>query len=101
MAKKSSVAKNIRRAQMVARHAEKRAALKAIISNQNTDEEARFEAIKKLTKMPRDTSRIRVRNRCAITGRCRGFLRKFQMSRLCFRELANNGIIPGVIKASW
>lgn len=101
MARKAQVEKQKRREAKVARHAEKRAALKKIISDQNADFEEKEAAMIKLNKMPRDTSRIRLRNRCQFTGRGRGYLRKFQMSRICFREMANQGLIPGVFKASW
>lgn len=101
MAKKSMVEKQLRREKIVSRCWEKRQALKAKISNPKTDEEDRLEAINKLNKMPRDASRVRLRNRCKLTGRPRGYLRKFKLSRICFREMANNGLIPGVVKASW
>jgi small subunit ribosomal protein S14 len=101
MAKKSSVEKQLKREKMVSRAWEKRQVLKAKISSPKTDEQDRLEAINKLNKMPRDTSKIRLRNRCQLTGRSRGYLRKFKLSRICFREMANNGLIPGVFKASW
>lgn len=86
---------------MVDRRWEQRQALKKIIRDLNVDEEQRMEAVDKLNKLPRNSSPVRLRNRCSLTGRPRGYLRKFQMSRLCFRELANSGMIPGVFKASW
>lgn len=101
MAKKSMVQKQLRREKMVARCWEKRQALKAKISHPETDEEERQEAIDKLNKMSKNSSKIRLRNRCKLTGRPRGYLRKFNLSRICFREMANNGLIPGVVKASW
>lgn len=101
MAKKSMVQKQLQREKMVARCWEKRQALKAKISHPNTDEEERLEAIDKLNKMPKNSSKIRLRNRCKLTGRPRGYLRKFNLSRICFREMANTGLIPGVVKSSW
>ncbi len=101
MAKKSMVVKQIRREGIVKRNWEKRQALKKIISNQDTDHDSRLEAIATLNKMPKDSSPIRLRNRCQLTGRPRGYLRKFKLSRICFREMANTGLIPGVVKASW
>jgi small subunit ribosomal protein S14 len=101
MAKKSSVEKNKRRQRIVNAKWEKRQALKNRSNDMNLSEEERMLARVGLNKMPRDSSIIRVRNRCALTGRCRGYLRKFKLSRLCFREMANQGMIPGVTKASW
>lgn len=101
MAKKSSIAKNERRKAIVARNVEKRNELKRIIKSPYSSDEQREQAMISLNKMRRDTSPIRVRNRCGLTGRCRGFLRHFGISRLCFRELASTGQIPGVEKASW
>lgn len=101
MAKKSSIAKQKRRAKMAALKWEKRQALKKTILDQEISEEERLAAINELNKLPRNSSPVRLRNRCALTGRCRGYLRKFQLSRLAFRELASNGMIPGVTKSSW
>ena len=101
MAKKSSIEKQKRRERLVKQNWEKRQALKKIILDVKSTDEARQEAVIKLNKMPRNTSRIRLRNRCLLTGRCRGYLRKFKLSRLCFRELASSGYIPGITKASW
>lgn len=80
---------------------EKRQALKQTIVDMTKPIEERLKAVDLLNKMPKNTSVIRLRNRCQFTGRSRGFLRKFKMSRLCFREMANQGLIPGVFKASW
>jgi len=80
---------------------EKRKELKKTILDQEISEEERLTAINELNKLPRNSSPVRLRNRCVLTGRCRGYLRKFQLSRLAFRELASNGMIPGVTKASW
>jgi len=101
MAKKSSIEKQKRRERLVKRNWEKRQALKKIILDVNSSDDERQMAMDKLNKMPRNTSPVRLRNRCLMTGRCRGYLRKFKMSRLCFRELASEGYIPGVTKSSW
>jgi small subunit ribosomal protein S14 len=101
MATKSSIAKQKRRERSVNLKWEKRQNLKKIILDMNKSEEERQEAKIALNKMPRNSSPVRLRNRCQITGRARGFLRKFKLSRLCFREMASNGMIPGITKASW
>lgn len=101
MAKKSSVEKQKRRERLVSLKFEKREELKKIIRSLDSSDEERHEAMIKLNKMPKNSSKIRLRNRCQLTGRCRGYLRKYKLSRLCFRELANAGMIPGVFKASW
>lgn len=101
MAKKSSIEKNKRRQRIVNAKWEKRQALKKRACDMNISEEERSQARVALNKMPRDSSITRVRNRCEMTGRCRGFLRKFKLSRLTFREMANQGLIPGITKASW
>ena len=101
MAKKSSIEKQKRRQRLVDLKWEKRQRLKKIIIDPTKSEEEKNMAIRKLNQMPKNSSCVRLRNRCRITGRCRGYLRKFKMSRLCFRELASDGYIPGVTKASW
>ncbi|MBP1849767.1 30S ribosomal protein S14 [Rhizobium halophytocola] len=101
MAKVSAVEKNNRRRKIVANHASKRAALKAIIMNQSLPIEERFKATLKLAELPRDGSKTRVRNRCLVTGRPRAFYRKLGMSRIALRELGNTGKVPGVVKSSW
>jgi small subunit ribosomal protein S14 len=101
MAKISKVVKNNKRKKMVATYAERRAALKKIINNPASTPEEVDAAQMKLQKIPRDASPVRVRNRCSQTGRPRGFLRKFGMSRVALRELALEGQIPGVTKSSW
>ncbi|ADI38170.1 30S ribosomal protein S14 [Waddlia chondrophila 2032/99] len=101
MAKKSSIAKQKRREKIVNRNWEKRQELKKKVSDINLSEEERLEASIQLNKMRRDTSPVRLRNRCQITGRCRGYLSKFKVSRLVFREMASIGMIPGVTKSSW
>lgn len=75
--------------------------LKKIVRSLDKSEDERIEAQIKLNKLPKNSSPVRLRNRCNLTGRARGYLRKFQMSRLCFREFANMGLIPGVTKSSW
>jgi len=101
MAKKSSVEKQKRRERMVQLKWDKRQGLKAKANDMHLTEEDRQEARIALNKMPRDSSKIRLRNRCALTGRPRGFLRKFKLSRITFREMASMGLIPGVTKSSW
>ena len=101
MAKKSSIVKNQRREKIVKQMWDKRQELRRKSYDINASEEDREQARIALNKMPRDSSRIRVRNRCQLTGRARGFLRKFKLSRLSFRELASQGMIPGVTKSSW
>ncbi len=101
MAKISKVVKNQKRKKMVAQYAAKRAELKKIINNPESTPEQVDEAVIKLQKMPRDASPVRVRNRCSQTGRPRGYLRKFGISRVALRELALEGQIPGVVKSSW
>ena len=101
MAKVSAVQKNLKRRRMVANHAEKRAALKAIIKNRELPMEERFKAQLKLNDLPRDGSKIRVRNRCNVSGRPRGVYRKLNMSRIALRELGASGKIPGIVKSSW
>ncbi|MBX3298336.1 MAG: 30S ribosomal protein S14 [Acidobacteria bacterium] len=101
MAKISKVVKNERRKDKVALYAERRAALKRIIKDPKSSAADVDAAVLKLQKMPRDASPVRVRNRCSQTGRPRGYLRKFGISRVSLRELALEGQIPGVVKSSW
>ena len=101
MAKLSSVNKNNRRAAMAKRDAGKRAALKAIVMNKSLPFEERLQAQIKLSALPRNGAKIRVRNRCELTGRARGTYRKFKLSRIKLRELGSFGKIPGLTKASW
>ena len=101
MARKASIEKQKRRKRLVDLKWEKRQRLKKIISDVKMSDEERQKAIKDINKMKRNSSPVRLRNRCRITGRCRGYLRKFQLSRLCFRERASDGLIPGITKASW
>lgn len=101
MAKISKVVNNNRRKEIVKLYAERRAVAKKIINNPRSTPEEVDAAVIKLQKMPRDASPSRVRNRCSQTGRSRGFLRKFGVSRIALRELALQGQIPGVVKSSW
>jgi len=101
MAKKSAVEKNKRRTRLVEAHREKRTRLKAITKDHSLAAEERFAAQIKLTELPRDGSPVRVRNRCELSGRPRGFHRKFKISRIALRELASAGQIPGMVKSSW
>ena len=101
MAKKSAVEKDKNRRRMVARDAPKRAALRAIVRDRSREPGERFEAALALAKLPRNGASTRVRNRCALTGRPRGFHRKFGLSRIALRELGSTGQIPGLVKASW
>ncbi len=101
MAKKSKIAKNEQRKAIVARYAERRQELKAIIKNPNTSDEDRLEAQFELNRQPRDASPVRVRNRDAWDGRPRGYLRKFGVSRVRMRGMAHRGELPGVRKSSW
>jgi small subunit ribosomal protein S14 len=96
MAKNSMKAREAKRAKLVAQYAEKRAALKAIISDVNASEDDRWDAVLKLQSLPRDSSPARQRNRCNITGRPHGYLRKFGLSRIKLREAAMRGEVPGI-----
>ena len=101
MPKTSSLQRNQKRIRLVAKFAAKRAELKAALINPATTDEEFFAAQKKLQKLPRNSSPLRVRNRCSLSGRPRAYIRKFGVSRIQFRELALAGKIPGVIKSSW
>lgn len=101
MAKKSKIVKNDRRRIVVARYAERRAELKAVIAAPTSTREQRAAAVTELSRQPRDASPVRVRNRDAVDGRPRGHLRKFVLSRVRVRELAHEGHLPGVRKSSW
>ncbi len=101
MAKKSKIAKNQQRAVISARYADERAELIKVIKDPEATFEAKREAYAKIAKMPRDASTTRYRNRCGVSGRPRGYFRKFGMSRLALRELAHNGELPGIRKSSW
>jgi small subunit ribosomal protein S14 len=101
MAKKSSVEKQKRREKLVKLKWEKRQEFKLRSIDPSLTEEERVQARTALNKLPRDSSPIRLRNRCQLTGRARGYMRKFKLSRLTFREMASMGLIPGVTKSSW
>ena len=101
MAKKSMIQRELKREKLVARYAKKRAELKAIIRNVNSTDDERAIAQSKLNALPRDSSPVRQRNRCSITGRPHGVYRKFGLGRNKLREAAMNGEIPGLTKASW
>ena len=101
MAKKSAIEKNKRRMRLSKRYAAKRAALRAQARDESLSPEERFQARLKLAKLPRNSAKERVRNRCELTGRPRGTYRKFRLSRMALRELASRGQIPGMVKSSW
>ena len=101
MAKKSAIQKNLNKAIQVKKNRSRRDRLKAICSDRSIPIEERFEAQQKLAQMPRNGAKIRLRNRCLITGRPRGYYRKVKMSRIALRELALSGQIPGMVKSSW
>ena len=101
MAKTSSVEKNNKRRALVDRYAAKRAALKATIMDQSNPIEERFRAQLKLAALPRNSAKVRIRNRCEVTGRPRAYYRKLKMSRVALRDLGNSGLIPGLVKSSW
>ena len=101
MAKKSIIAREDKRAKLIARYANKRAALKAIIKNPKTTDEARWEAQVKLQKLPKNSSPIRAQSRCRLTGRPHAVYRKFGLCRNMLRKLTMNGQVPGLRKASW
>jgi small subunit ribosomal protein S14 len=101
MAKTSKLAKNAERKEIVQRYAAKRATLKAVIQNPKSTDEEKHAAVNALARLPRNSSATRIRNRCAMSGRPRGFLRHFGLSRIALRDMALNGFIPGVRKASW
>ncbi|RMF12809.1 MAG: 30S ribosomal protein S14 [Alphaproteobacteria bacterium] len=101
MAKKSAIEKNKRRMRLAQKYAARRARLKAISEDRSLPEEERFLARLKLAELPRNASPTRIRNRCELTGRPRGYYRKFRLSRIALRELASFGRLPGVTKSSW
>jgi len=101
MPKTSAIQKNEKRKRLVEKYAKARAELKAVLANPATTDEQFFAAQTKLQKLPKNSARIRIRNRCSMSGRPRGYKRKYGVSRIQFRELALAGKIPGVIKSSW
>ena len=101
MAKICMVERDLKRANLAKKYAKKRAELKKVIKDKSTSMEDRFQAVMDLNNLARNGSKIRQRNRCQVTGRPRGYYRKFKMSRIALRELAAFGQIPGVVKSSW
>jgi small subunit ribosomal protein S14 len=101
MAKESMIQRELRRARTVKKYAKRREELKALISSPETPDEERFDAQQKLQQLPRDSSPVRARNRCRVTGRPRGVYRKFGLARNKLREAAMRGDIPGLVKSSW
>lgn len=101
MAKKSAIEKNSKRRRLVAKYAGKRAALKAMARDASLPPEERFKARLKLNELPKNGAATRLRNRCAVSGRPRGYYRKFGISRIALRELGSKGQLPGVVKSSW
>ena len=101
MASKAKIAQNKKRMKLAAKYAEKRAKLKAIIRNTELPEEDREEAQIALQKLPRNSNPVRIRNRCQVTGRPRGYYRKFAMSRIALRDFGLSGQIPGLTKSTW
>jgi len=101
MAKVSSIEKNLKRINLVNKFSKKREILKKIIKNRKLTLDERFKAQLKLAKLPRNSSKTRIRNRCEITGRPHGVYRKLKISRIALRELASKGVIPGMTKSSW
>ena len=101
MAKKSAIERNRKRDRMAKKYEAQRTRLKAIADNRDLPMEERFQARLKLAKLPRNSAKVRVQNRCEVTGRPRGVYRKFKMSRIALRELASNGQVPGMVKSSW
>ncbi len=101
MAGKAKIATNERRRKLVSKYAERRQELKAIVIDANRSIDERMEAQAKLQALPRNSCRVRIRNRCVVTGRPRGYYRKFGLSRISLRELGLQGQVPGLVKSSW
>jgi small subunit ribosomal protein S14 len=101
MAKKSAIENNLRKQRLAKKFASRRQRLLDVANDEGRPMEERFEARLKLAELPRNGAIIRVRNRCEVTGRPRGFYRKMKMSRIALRELGNKGLIPGLVKSSW
>lgn len=101
MAKRNMINRDVKRRELVTKLGSKRAELREQVKNTRLSEEERYNAMIALQKMPRDSSYTRMRNRCGLTGRSRGFYRKFGLSRSKLRELMMKGVVPGVVKASW
>jgi len=101
MAKTSSIEKNKRRAKMAKQYGARRAKLKKLAMDKSVSMEERFAATLKLAELPRNSAKIRVRNRCEVTGRPRAYYRKLKMSRIALRDLGSKGVVPGLVKSSW
>ena len=101
MAKISAIQKNLKRMKLVKKYSKKRAELKKIIKNKKLELSERFAAQLKLNKLPKNSSKIRIRNRCEVSGRPHGVYRKLKISRIALRDMASSGKIPGVTKSSW
>ena len=101
MAKTSAIQKNLKRIKLVEKYAKKRANLKKIIKNKKLDLSERFAAQLKLDKLPKNSSKVRIRNRCGVSGRPHGYYRKLKISRIALRDMASAGKIPGIVKSSW
>ena len=101
MAKTSSIERNRKRQRLSAKYSAKRERLKAIATDGTIPQEDRFAARLKLAELPRNSALVRVRNRCELTGRPRGYYRKLKMSRIALRELSSSGQVPGMVKSSW
>ncbi len=101
MAKKSAIENNLRKQKLVKKFSARRKRLLDIANSESGTMEERFEARLKLSAIPRNSAAVRVRNRCEVTGRPRGYYRKMKMSRIALRELGNKGLIPGLVKSSW
>ncbi|HKN27827.1 MAG TPA: 30S ribosomal protein S14 [Roseiarcus sp.] len=101
MAKKSAIENNLRKQRLAKKFAGRRQRLRDIANDESRPMEERFEARLRLAALPRNGAVVRVRNRCEVTGRPRGFYRKMKMSRIAVRELGNQGLIPGLVKSSW
>lgn len=101
MAKKSKIARNNQRKAIVAKYAARRAELVKVLKNPEATLEEKYDAQRQISRMPRDASATRIKNRCALTGRPRSYYRKFGLSRIALREEALNGNLPGVVKSSW
>jgi small subunit ribosomal protein S14 len=101
MAKKSAIENNMRKAKLAKAYAGRRARLKALAKDDSLSPEEQFAARLKLAALPRNSALIRVRNRCEVSGRPRGFYRKMKLSRIALRELGSRGLVPGLVKSSW
>ncbi len=101
MAKTSSIEKNKRRARLAKQYEARRSKLRTIARDRNVSMEERFAATLKLAELPRNSAKVRIRNRCEITGRPRAYYRKLKMSRIALRDLGSKGVIPGLVKSSW